>query len=106
MTGPAASSQQAQPSEPTFTERTVLLTSFRQAEAPDTWTADAAYPADSPVPYTLTATVGTLPGAVGFPMTASSKAHACGMRAQPPQARPGLCGQPDPTRTNPRGTRR
>jgi hypothetical protein len=42
------------------TDRTVLYQSFRQAEAPGTSTADAAYAADSPVPYTLTAKAETL----------------------------------------------
>ena len=54
MTRPADRQQQAQPSEPASTDRTFVYQFFSQAEAPDTWTADAAYPADSPVPYTLT----------------------------------------------------
>jgi hypothetical protein len=67
---------------------------FRQAEAPDTWTADAVYPADSLVPYTLTAKAETLLGEVGSPTTPLRKAHSCGMRTHPPQARSGLSGQP------------
>ena len=40
--------------------RTVLYQSFRQAEVPGTGTGDAAYAADLPVPYTLTAKAETL----------------------------------------------
>ena len=46
----------------TLTDDGFLYASFRQVEAPDTWTADAAYPADSPIPYTLTAKAETLLG--------------------------------------------
>ena len=44
----------------TLTDGGFLYTSFRQVETPDTWTADAAYPADSPIPYTRTAKAETL----------------------------------------------
>jgi hypothetical protein len=94
VTGPAERSQQARLSEMTSTERAVLHTSFRPAVAADTWTADAAYTADSPVPYTLTAKAETLPGEVGSPTPPLRNAHACGMETQPPQARPSLPGQP------------
>jgi len=97
VTGPAARSQLAQPSEPALTDRTVLFASFRQAEASDTWTADAAYPADSPdspVPYTLTAKAETLLGEACSPTTPLRKPHSCGMRTHPPHARSGLSGQP------------
>ena len=67
MTGPAKGPQQAQPSGPTPTDRTFVYQSFRHAEASGTWTADAAYPADSPVPYTLTAKAETLLGEPGSP---------------------------------------
>src|SRR6516162_11835772 len=46
----------------TLTDGGFLYTSFRQVETPDTWTADAAYPADSPIPYTRTAKAETLLG--------------------------------------------
>ena len=97
MTGPAARSQQPQLSEPALTDRTFLYQSFRQAEAPDTWTADAAYPADSPdspVPYTLTAKAETLLGETGSPTHPLRNTHACDMCTRPPQARSGRSGQP------------
>ena len=95
MTGPAA--QPPQPNGPTTTDCTFLYQSFRQPEAPDTWTADAAYPVhslDSPVPYTLTAKAETLLGEAGSPTILLRKAHACGICTRPPQARSGLSGQP------------
>ena len=52
------------PADPVMSEppvnRTFLYQSFGQPEAPDTWTADAPYAADSPVSYTLTAKAETL----------------------------------------------
>ena len=94
MTGSAEGSQQAQPGGPARTDRTFVYQYSGQAEAPGTWTADAAYPADSPVPYTLTAKAETLLGEAGSPTTPLRNAHACGMDTNPPQARPGLPGQP------------
>ena len=78
----------------TLTDGGFLYASFRQVETPDTWTADAAYPADSPIPYTLTAKAETLLGEAGSPTAPLRKAHAYGMRARPPQARSALSGQP------------
>ena len=95
MTGPAA--QPPQPNGPTTTDRTFLYQSFRQPEAPDTWTADAAYPADSldsPVPYTLTAKAETLLGETGYPTPLLPKVHSCAMSTRPPQAGSGSSGQP------------
>jgi hypothetical protein len=97
MTDPAASSRQAQPAGPTSTNRTVLFQSFRQPEAPDTWTADAASPADSPdspVPYTLTAEAETQLGEDASPTTPLPIAHACGMGAHNPKPASALSGQP------------
>ena len=93
MTGPAERSQQAGPGEPTGTERTFLYSFSGQSEAADTWTADAAYPADSPVPYALTAKAETLLGEAGSPTPPLRNAQARGMAPRPPQARPGLPGQ-------------
>ena len=75
-------------------DRTVLYQPFRQAEAPDTWTADAAYAADSPVRYTLTAKAETLLGDVGSPATTAREADAGGMTAHDPHAESGLFRQP------------
>jgi len=94
VTGPAARSQQPQPAEPTSTDGTFVYASLRQPEAPDTWTANAAYPADSPVPYTLTAKAETLLGEAASPTPPLPKGQPCAMRTQPPPARPGLPGQP------------
>ena len=97
MTRPAERPQQPQLSGPTSTERTFLYQSFGQAEAPDTWTADVAYPAespDSPVPYTLTAKAETLLGEPGFPATPLRNAHSRDVSTQPLHARSGLSGQP------------
>jgi hypothetical protein len=94
VTGPAERSQQAQPTETTATERAVLYAYFWESEAPDMWTADASYPADSPVPYTLTTKAETLLGEVGSPTPPLRNTHPCGMGTRPPQARPGLSGQP------------
>ena len=97
MTRPADRQQQAQPSEPASTDRTFVYQFFSQAEAPDTWTADAAYPADSPVPYTLTAKAETLleeAGATANPTTLLPKAHPCDTGTRSPHARPGLSSPP------------
>ena len=67
MTGPAGRPPQAQPGEPAITERTFLYQFSGQAEASDAWTADAAHPADSPLPYTLTAKAETLLGEADAP---------------------------------------
>ncbi len=63
--------------------------------AADTWTADASYPADSPVPYTLTAQAETLLGDNRSRTLLLQNEHACGMRTGPPQARPGVSGPAD-----------
>ena len=92
MTRPADRPQQAQPSGPASTDRTFLYQFFRQAEAPHTWTADVACPADPPIPYTLTAKAETPleeVGAPANPTTPLRNAHSYGMRTRPPQARPG-----------------
>jgi len=74
--------------------RTVLYQSFRQAEVPGTGTGDAAYAADLPVPYTLTAKAETLLGDAGSPTTAAREADAGGMTAHDPHAGSGLFRQP------------
>ena len=92
MPGPAGRSQQSQPSEPTIHERAFLYQFFGKAEAPDTWTADTACPADSPVLYAVTAKAETLLGearAPANPTTPLRNAHSCGMSTPPPQSRPG-----------------
>jgi hypothetical protein len=61
------------------------------------WTPDAACPADSPIPYTLTAKAETLLGearAPANPTTPLRNAHSCGIGTRPPQSRPGPSGQP------------
>jgi len=58
----------------TLTDDGFLYASFRQVEAPDTWTADAAYLADSPIPYTLTAKAATL---LGRPVPRRSPCEQC-----------------------------
>jgi hypothetical protein len=93
VTGPAERSQHAEPGGPTGTERTFLYSFSGQSEAADMWTADAACPADSPVPYTLTARAETLLGEAGSPTSLLRNAQACDMAPRPPQARPGLSGQ-------------
>ena len=94
MTGAAARSQQPQPGEPTPTDERAPCAFFRQPEAPDTWTAEAAYPADSPVSYTLTAKAETLLDEAGIPTYPLRKVQACGIRANDLQAESGLSGQP------------
>ena len=93
MTGPADRPQQPQPGAPMSDERRFPRATFEAAGPPDTWTADAAYPADSPVPYTLTAKAETLLEEDGYPTPLLRNAQACGMRTSPPQSRPGLSGQ-------------
>jgi hypothetical protein len=78
-----------------LTNRTVLYQSFSQAEVPGTWTADPAYAADSPVPYTLTAQAETLLEDAGCPTTATHEADAGDMTAHDPHAESGLFRQPD-----------
>jgi hypothetical protein len=74
--------------------RTFLYQSFRQPEAPGTWTADAAHAADLPVPYTLTAQAETLLEDAGSPTTAAREADAGGMTAHDPHAESGLFRHP------------
>ena len=74
--------------------RTVLYQSFRQAEVPGTGTGDAAYAADLPVPYTLTAQAETLLEDAGSPTTAAREADAGGMTAHDPHAESGLFRHP------------
>jgi hypothetical protein len=94
VTGPAESSQPPQPGGRTSDEPHFLRATFRQSDAPDTWTADAVSPADSPVPYTLTAKAETLLDEDGNPTDPLRKAHARGMRAHDLQADSGPSGQP------------
>ena len=94
MTGPADRPQQAEPDGPTGAGRTLPRAIFGQAEPSGAQTADAAYPADSPVPYTLTAKAETLLGDTGSQQYPLRNAQTCGMRATPPQAGSGLSGQP------------
>jgi hypothetical protein len=94
VTEPAASPQQPQPSGPTPTDEPYRGAIFRPPEAPDTWTADATWPADSPIPYTLTPKAETALGKYGYPTHPLRNTQACDMRTRPPQARPGLSGQP------------
>ena len=94
MTGPAESSQQPQPGGRTDTDRTKVFGGFRAFEAPDTWTVNALYPADSPIPYTLTAKAETLLGQHGYPTTPLRNGHACGMRTDLPHAPSGPSAQP------------
>ena len=89
MTGPVGRPPQAQPGEPAITERAFLYQFSGQAKAPDTRIADAAYPADSPVPYTLTSKAETVLGETGRPALPLRKGHPCGMRTLPPQAQAG-----------------
>jgi hypothetical protein len=76
-----------------LTNRTSMYQSFRRPEAPGTWTADAAYAADSPVPYSLTAKAETLLEDVGSPTTATREADAGGMTPHDPHAESGLFRQ-------------
>ena len=94
MTRPAESSQPPQPGGRTSDGPHFLRATFRQSDAPDTWTADAVSPADSPVPYTLTAKAETLLGAYGCPTTPLLKGHACGMRTDSRQTQSGPSAQP------------
>ena len=94
MTEPAAKAQQPQPSGPTPTDEPYWGAIFRPPEAPDTWTANATWPADSPVPYTLTAKAETLLGDTSSQKYLLRNVHACDMGTTSPQARPGVSGQP------------
>jgi hypothetical protein len=84
-------------SGPASTNRTFVYQFSGQPGAPDTWTADAACPADSldsPVPYTLTAEAETLLGESSSPTTPLPITHARGVRAPDPRPATGLSGQP------------
>jgi hypothetical protein len=94
VTGPADRPQQPGPDGPTGAGRAFPRATFGQAEPSGTQTADAAYPADSPVPYTLTAKAETLLGDVGSQQYLLRNAQTCDMRVTPPQAGSGLSGQP------------
>lgn len=94
MTGPADSIQPPQPGHPAPDERDFLHATFRQSEASDTWTVDAAYPAEIPIPYTLTAKAETLLGSDGCPTTPLPNGHARGMRTDSRQAQSGPSAQP------------
>ena len=61
---------------------------------PGTGTGDAAYAADLPVPYTLTAKAETLLDDIGSSATAAREADAGGMTAHDPHAGSGLFRQP------------
>jgi len=91
---PAARSQHVQPPGPASNEQRDLSANFRQAQTPDTWTTEAAYPADSPVPYTLTPKAEILLGEAGPPTLGDCEADARDMTAHDPQAGSGLPGQP------------
>jgi hypothetical protein len=81
---------------PTSTNRTFVYQFSGQRGAPNTWTADAAYPADSldsPVPYTLTAEAETLLGEATSPTVPLPIAHARGVRAPDPQPASGRSGR-------------
>ena len=94
MTGAAARSQHPQPGQPATTDGPAPDAFFGSSEAPDTWTADAAYPADSPVRYTLTPQTETLPAETGNPTGLLRNGHVCGMSAHDPQPESGPSGQP------------
>jgi hypothetical protein len=90
----AARSLQEQSPGPAPKEPHNWSATFRQAQTPDTCTAQAAYPADSPIPYALTPKAETLPGEVSSPTPADREADAERMTAHDPQAGSGLPGQP------------
>lgn len=94
MTGPAGSSQPPQPDARTSDEPHFPRATFRPYDAPGTWTADAAYPADSPVPYTLTAKAETLLAPDGCPTTPLQNGHDCGICTDSRQAQSGPSAQP------------
>jgi hypothetical protein len=91
---PAAGSQQVQPPGPASGEPRNLSATFRQAQMSDTWTAQAACPADSPVPYTLTPKAETLLGEAVPPTPADREADGEGMTAHDPRAGSSLGTQP------------
>jgi hypothetical protein len=95
VTGPASQPPQANPASPTATTDGPYLYEFRgQAQ---TAAAEPEYdrcPADSPVPYTLTATAETLLGEPGSPTAPLPKGHSCGMSARPAQPGPGPAARP------------
>jgi hypothetical protein len=94
VTRAAARSQYPQPGQPAPTDEPARDSFFGSSEAPDTWTADAVYPADSPVRYTLTPQAETLLNDGSNPTGLLRNGHACGMRARDPQAGSGPSGQP------------
>ena len=94
MTQPPASPHQPQPSGPDIDERAHTRGPFKPPEAPDTWTADAAWPANSPIPYTLTPKAETALGWYSCPTPPLRNSQACGMQTRPPQAQPGPDGPP------------
>jgi len=94
VTGAAARSQHPLLGEPAPTDEPARGAFFGPAEAPDTWTVDAAYPADSPIRYTLTPQAETLLDEYGSPTGLLRNGHACDMRAHHPQPGPGPSGQP------------
>jgi hypothetical protein len=94
VTGPADRPQQPEPDGPTGAGRAFPRATFGQAEPSGAQTADAAYPADSPVRYTLTAKAETLLGDNGSQQYLLRNAQTCGMRTTPPQAGSAPSGQP------------
>lgn len=84
----------AEPTGPAGTDHTFLYQPSAQSAVPGTWPADAAYPADSPIPYTLTTKAETLLGEAGRPTAPLRNTHACDMRPDVPHAPPGPAGQP------------
>ena len=95
MTGPAGPQQDAGPGEAAVMDTREREPFSRPPEAPDTWTADASYAADSPVPYGLTARAEALLAEPGGPRCFVRDEHARGMRMRPPHARPGVSGPAD-----------
>ena len=94
MTEPEANAQQPPPTGPTTVERTHLGATFTPHEPPRTPTADASWPADSPVPYTLTAKAETLLGTTAPESSSCGTGMLCGIRSTSPQPGPGPSGQP------------
>jgi hypothetical protein len=96
VTGPAGRPLQAQPTEPAATERTFL---YQFSGKPRHLTRGPQMALILRIRRSrtiLTAKADTLLGEVGVPTNPTTplrKAHSCGMRTRPPQARPGLPGQ-------------
>jgi hypothetical protein len=99
VTDPAASPQ-PQPSEPRTMGRTFMGANFKPPGAPDTWTADATWPAESPIPYTLT------PKAETALFQYSSPTPPCGTRklvvCEPAHRKPSPAPAASPSPTSPR----